>query len=254
MKKGLSILAGLLALGIMTMPLSSAEGVAEAQDKGKAKRDRKPVKRGEGEPFSQAPAFGEDLEALATKVGLSDDQKTKLQKLKEARDAELAKYDKANEPRVQKAQERLNQLTGKGEGDKAKQIQSMRKQLEGFLKGVEAGRERLASGHDRKMFAVLTPEQRVKWNGPILKDAMTKEFSLLFLDTKQEERLEAFCNTQAKRLNLPLDPDKHAKSLEGLHLQVYRTILNKKQQAEYLKMRSSTEKKGKDEGRGKRGG
>jgi Spy/CpxP family protein refolding chaperone len=246
MKKRLCILAGLAVLSIVAAPLHSAERKAVEPAPARVKPDKE-------DPFAGAAAFGENLEDLDAKVTLTEEQKTKLKKLMETRDKTLAKFDKAYESRVQKAEERLSALRSRGEKNN-RQVQNMRKQLEGFLKSVETKRSTLEGGYEKRMFALLKPEQRAKWNHPILQDALTKEFSLLFLDTKQEERLESLCKAQAKRLSVPLDPEKHAKSLEGLQMMVYRSILNKKQQLEYRKMKAAMVKKPGREGGRRRGG
>jgi Spy/CpxP family protein refolding chaperone len=242
MKTYCAILAALVAFAVATAPpCLAAEGV-EVKPAQPKRAGKKPARK---DPFGRATStFGENLDQLKEKLDLSDEQKEKLGKLIETRDKALEKYDKVNEPKAQKIEGRLSQLQGKGA--KNKQVQGMRRQLEGYLKNIQTGRQRITDACEKRMFALLTPEQRAKWNTPILQDELTKEFSLLFLDTKQEERLENLCKAQAKRLSVPLDPEKHAKALDGLKLQVYRSILNKKQQFEYRKMKATTtSKKGK---------
>ncbi len=240
MKTYSPILVGLVAFALAAAPVClAAEGVEMRPEKPK----RAEGKRVREEPFGQRAGFGDNLDQLNEKLDLSDEQKEKLGKLIETRDKALAKYDKVNEPKAQKIEGRLSQL--KGKGAKNRQVQNMRRQLEGYLKNIQMGRRRITDAGEKRMFALLTPEQRAKWNTPILQDELTKEFSLLFLDTKQEERLESLCKAQAKRLSVPLDPERHAKALDGLKLQVYRSILTKKQQFEYRKMKAATSKKDK---------
>ena len=268
MKAGIWILTALAVLAFVAGPVVSAKRAGKADRKAKAKATKvaddpfggkekqgpKDKKAGEG-PFGEKGAsagFGSDLEQLNTVVGLTEIQKKKLAKLKEARDKNVERYDAANEPKIRKAEERLQKLGGSKDDSRAGDA---RRRLEAFIKQAPAGRERLVLSYDRKMFAVLKPEQRAKWNTPILKEEVMKDFSLLFLEAKQEKKIDSLCAAQAKRLNIPLDPEKHGKSLDGFKRQIYRTVLNKKQKAQYRKMKAPLDSKGKGTGskRAKRG-
>jgi hypothetical protein len=91
------------------------------------------------------------------------------------------------------------------------------------------------------MFAVLTADQKAKWNTPLLTDEMAKEFSIVMLDPKQIERLGAFCAQQARVLAFPVDPFNPAdKQLNAVKMQIYKTILTPAQQAEYRQIRNPT--------------
>jgi Spy/CpxP family protein refolding chaperone len=245
MSKGPVVLAGLALLGALSAPLL-ADAKGKGRDKAKkganANKARKPKREGSA---PKAAAFGEDLSAVARKVDLTDEQQDRIRRLKQSRDQALAKHDSTWEPKLQKANARLSQLTGGG----GRQAQGARRQLEGFVEGAAAAREQIEASYEKKMFAVLTPEQRAKWNLPVLLDALTSEFSLLFLTSRQEERLRGFCEAQAKRLPVPLDPQKHAKLIESLKAQVYRTILTDKQRSEYAKIAAARRKDGAGEGK-----
>jgi len=208
-----------------------AEKGGKGKDKGKGK-----------DAFGGGAVFGEqDPEELAQKFGLDDDQKEKVSKLKALRDKATERYDKANEKKVAAAEEKLQKLLGANEKDR--RVMAAKQQLMGFLKSVETNREKLTDQFDRKMFSLLKPEQRGKWNSPVLFDAMNKEFGALFLEPDQEQKLQTLCDAQAKRLSIPLNPEKHAKQLEGLHMVVYKSILNKKQRAEYRQAKAEAQKK-----------
>lgn len=257
MKKGLSVLGILAVLTAVALPpCLGAEGVKvqpEGAEKGQKRKRPEGKREGnrEGDPFSKSVAFGDDLGKVDSVVGLNDEQKKKLQDLKEQRDKALEKYDQTYQKRIAKAEAAMEKLHGK----KDREAGQVRKDVEGFLKSVQTNRAKLAEGYERRMFAVLTPEQRAKWNSPILTEEMTSEFSLLFLEGKQEERLQALCEAQAKRLSIPLDREKHAKSLDPIKRLAFKTILTKKQQAEYLKLKAPTKTTGKgQEGKGRRKG
>jgi hypothetical protein len=207
MRTSLSILAGLVIAGLAFSPLHAADG--------KAKN----------------PGFAANLDELTTAVGLTDDQKTKIQAMKETCTKDLDKYDKSNEAKLAIAQTKLDKATQAKDDKTAKEAKA-------YIDGVKAGREVLQAANDKKLFALLTPAQRVKWNAPILKTEVDKEFSMTFLDSKQEDKIAAVCATQAKSLTQPLDPDKLGKSLDALKAQVLTTILTPKQQADYKKSKA----------------
>ena len=267
MSKGLSILAGWAVLAAVALPpCPAAEGFGDlpGDDKGKKAKPVKVVEDKKGEPFAKekdkprgkkrksgfgaSEAFGDDLDKLDSLVGLKDDQKQKLQELKDKRDKALAKLDESNARKVAKIETVLEKTQGRRDQDAT----NLRKQAEKLLKSIEANRSRIADGLNRRMFALLTPEQRAKWNLPILTDELTKEFSLMFLEGKQEEKLQALCKVQAKRLKIPLDPEKHAKALDGVKMQVCRSILTRKQRAEYLKSKAPAKKAERDRGDARR--
>ena len=245
MRKGLYILAGLAVAAALAVPVFAGDNEEGGEVKVKPVKGKEKAPKGKDDPFggggAAAPAFGEDLEQLNSTVTLTDDQKTRLGKIKEARAKALEKHDKTAEKTKTLIEGRLEKLKGKDTNDP--QIQMARKRLERQLAGLDNERNAVAEGYEKRMFVVLTPEQRAKWNTPILKDEMMKEFSLVFLEDTQGEKIQALCETFAKRLNAPVDPVKNAKALEPLKSQVFRTVLNKKQQADYKKAKTPLDPK-----------
>jgi len=169
-------------------------------EKGKRKVPGKQGKRDQKKPPARSAAFAEDLSSLDAKVSLTDEQKARLRKLKQLRDEALAK------------------IHGSG-ASKARQA-----------------REQLEAECEKEMFAVLTAEQRAKWNAPILREEMTKEFELLFLTGQQAERIQNLCQAQARRIAVPLDPRKHARIIRAVKAMVYRNILTSEQRREYARL------------------
>jgi Spy/CpxP family protein refolding chaperone len=258
MKRGMTVLVCLGVVWAAAAPAWSGEGVAVEPEGPKDKPRRKERGRGKdkaklpakGDPFGEAEpmggkkgrrgekagaTFGDDLDALKGQLSLSDEQMDKLGKIKAERDKTLARWDQVNQPKIERAETRLSQLAGKDKRDR--RVGNARKQLEAGLKSLRAGRTRIEAGYERRMFAVLTPEQRGTWNGPLLTEEMTKEFSLVFLEGAQEEKIATLCNAQAKRLAVPVHPEQQANLLRSLKAQVYRSVLNSKQKAEYAKMK-----------------
>jgi Spy/CpxP family protein refolding chaperone len=207
MRTTLSILAGLAIAGLTFSPLFAADAK------------------------TKSAGFADNLDTLNTAVTLTDEQKTKLTAIKETCAKDLEKYDKSNEARLTTAQAKLDKAT-QAKDDKAV------KDIKAAMDTIKTVREALQAANDKKLFALLTPAQRVKWNAPILKTEIDKEFSMTFLDAKQEDRIAALCAAQAKSLTMPLDPEKLGKSLDPLKAQVLSTILTPKQQADYRKSKA----------------
>jgi hypothetical protein len=228
MRTSLSILAGLAIAGLAFSPLYAAEGKAPA------KEVKKPAPAHKGDSLAKGAGFADNLDELATAVGLSEEQKTKLRAMKETCAKDLDKYDKANEAKLGTVQTRLDKLAGE-KGDKADRD---RKELKAFQDNAKAGREALQAANEKKMFGMLNPQQRAKWNTPILQNEINKEFSMTFLDARQEERITSFCANQAKSLTQPLDAEKLGKSLDAMKVQVFNTILTPKQQVDYRKSKA----------------
>lgn len=207
MRTSLSILAGLAIAGLTFSSLYAADAK------------------------TKSAGFADNLDTLNTAVTLTDEQKTKLTAMKETCAKELEKYDKANEAGLTTAQAKLDKAT-QAKNDKAV------KEIKAAMDNIKAGRDALQAANDKKLFALLTPAQRVKWNAPILKTEIDKEFSMTFLNAKQEDRIAALCAAQAKSLTMPLDPEKLGKNLDEMKAKVRDTILDAKQQADYRKSKA----------------
>jgi hypothetical protein len=276
MRRGLLILTGVAVLVLLTGPMLGKEeakdnpfgdnadkvGAKDGEGGGKAAKDadgggKKPGKRkgGKDGPFGEkARPFGADVDEIDSKVTLTADQKEKLGKLKESRDKMLGKWDAANQKRLDLCEKRLSQLEGKDNKDP--RVQNARKQLVGTQKSLTASRANLENGYARKMFSLLSPEQRGKWNGPILKGEMEKEFSLVFLEPAQQEKLEKLSDVQGRRLAVPVDPESEAcaKMINSMSTQVYRSLLNAEQKKVYKKQKLMELQKQKEAAAKKGGG
>jgi Spy/CpxP family protein refolding chaperone len=225
MRTSLSVLAGLAIAGSALSPLFAAEG------KPAAKEVKKVAPAKKADPQVKYTGFAADLDQLATALELTDEQKTKLQAMKEVCAQDLSKYDRDNVDKLAAAQAKLNKANAANDGNAANAAK-------GTMDSVKAGREAVQAANDKKLFALLTPAQRAKWNTPILKNEMEKEFSMAFLGPKQLDRIAAFCAAQGKSLPQPLDAAKLGKSLDGLKRQVFETILTSKEKSDYLKSKT----------------
>jgi hypothetical protein len=223
MRRGFGILAGFAAVALAaTAAYTKAKPVKPDTPTPKS-TTAKPAKRAApGQPAS----FADDMEKLKTTVGLDEEQQKKLADLKAARDAALANWDQLNDKRIAAIEARIAAMKG-GKDAKAKA------QLERQLKTLRAGRERVAATHERTLFGVLTREQRGKYNGPILAEAMLKEYARVTLDDAQTQKLRELCQARGEGVTAPVDPVLHLSTYKALKQQVYASILTPDQRKQY---------------------
>jgi hypothetical protein len=177
---------------------------------------------------SQTVSFAEDMAKLDSVVTLTDDQKKELGALKTERDAALKNWDDANQKRMEQMQEKIAKLTGPKDA-------KARTQLEKSLAALREGRERLAVTYERKMFALLTKEQRGKWNGPALTDLMTAEFRGLKLTDVQTKNVQELCQTRGELMTMPAGSKDQAPIVEAVKKQIHAGVLTAAQRKEYDK-------------------
>jgi len=233
---GVLVVAGLLAAGAAWVDWAVGAGRPGEFEQLAAKKDKQAPKGPPSAMVSQG-FFGDDLDKIDATCTLTDAQKTRLRQIKADFDKALETYDKNAAPK----QARIDELLGKLSTDKkdAKAAAAARKELEAMKAQIAAERENLSQTHTRRMFAVLTSDQKAKWNTPLLTDGMTAEFSVVAIDGKQIERLSAFCAQQARVLSFPIDPfNPNDKQLNTVKMQVYNAILTPAQQADYRKIKT----------------
>jgi Spy/CpxP family protein refolding chaperone len=233
---GVLIVTGLLAAaGAAWVDLAVGAGRPGAVEQLAAKKNKQAPQGPPSAMVSQG-FFGDDLDKIDATCTLTDAQKTRLRQIKADLDKALETYDKNAAPK----QARIDELLAKLSTDKKDaKAASARKELEAMKAQIAAERENLSQTHTRRMFAVLTSDQKAKWNTPLLTDGMTAEFSVVALDGKQIERLSAFCAQQARALSFPIDPfNPNDKQLNTVKMQVYNTILTPAQQADYRKIKT----------------
>lgn len=170
-------------------------------------------------------SFTDDLEKLKTQLALTDQQHTKLREMRQARDQALERWDNANRRKI----EAMNAQLAKTKNARA------RKAIESQLKAIDRGRAMLAANHERRMFAILKPDQKAKWNGPIFFDAVMGEFRSLNLSEKQEATIRKLCDARGRAQNAPVTAETHKSTINGLKRQVFQSVLTQKQRKAYAR-------------------
>ena len=168
----------------------------------------------------------DDMVQLDERVGLTEKQKTKIGQMRTARDNSLAAWDKTNRTRFDTLKARLDKLSPDKHLKDCKRIVAL-------LRTMQKKRASIATIHERKFFAVLTAEQRAKWNAPILFDILREEFSSLELTDEQTGQIKAVSDTHAKRCRFALAANVSPQITQPMRRHVYSRILTAKQRKEY---------------------
>lgn len=175
---------------------------------------------------AQVESLTDDMAQLDEKVGLTERQKKKIAEMRTVRDNALERWDKANRKKFDAMKAQLEKLS-------AKKDLKVCKAIVGRMNVMRRTHGSIITGHERKLFAVLTAEQRTKWNAPILAELVLQEFSSVELSEAQATKITAACNARAKRCNLPLDANVSTQIIGPIKRQVYSSVLTAKQRKEY---------------------
>ncbi len=235
------LITGMVAL-IGFAPL--AEGAKEKPIKKKAvseKRDKDLDKKERAQrDFEKLQAIGlavelpkktesltDDMETLDQKVTLTEQQKKKIPEMRALRDKILANWDKINQKKFDAMKARLEKLTTRREMRLCKTIVTQ-------LQSMSRTRAAIVTSNERKFFGTLTPEQRGKWNAPIVSQVLLDEFSSLELSKEQIAKIESAAGAQAKRLAVPLGSGAPPTQVTApIKKYVYTRILTAKQRKQY---------------------
>jgi len=203
--------------------------------KRKAKTTRKEPKAKPAPKAAKVKSFT-DNQAKMKALALSEEQQAQLKEAIEARDAALEKWGQINERSLAAARERVAKAKGKS-------VTGARKRLDALTKNVNLGRDRIAAQHERKMFAILTAEQRGQWNGPVLAADVNKEFSSVKLDAEQKQKILALCQERGQRITEPASAGKNTGIVKAITSQVYSRVLTPEQRKTYNERKRATVKK-----------
>jgi len=209
----------------------TAENKLKEKDRRKTEQAQKEFEkwRQEGREIELPENVGSMTDVMAElgeKVGLTEQQKKKIGEMRAVRDKALERWDKANRKNFDAVKAQLDKLSA-GKGTRTC------KAIVGRLNAMRKAHASIATGYERKMFEVLTAEQRAKWNAPILSKLLMQEFSSLELSEAQTAKIDSACNARAKRCSFPLGGNTSAQTAASLKKYVYSSILTAKQRKEY---------------------
>jgi Spy/CpxP family protein refolding chaperone len=169
-------------------------------------------------------SFTDDVKKLDTQLTLTDEQKAGIQTARGERDNELAQWDDRNEKAIASLHEKATKASGKP---------GPLKHAQDELAALMAARERIVANYEKKMFELLTPEQRAKYNAPLLSTEVQQEFKALKLTTEQIDQITALCQDPASKMTEPMQPKKPPASVKVLIGEVIPTVLTPEQRKAY---------------------
>jgi len=168
----------------------------------------------------------DDMGQLDEKVTLTEQQKKKIAETRAIRDKTLERWNKANRKKFDTIKAKLEKL-------KPVKGNKTCKAIVGRLNVMRKAHAGIASGYERKLFAVLTPDQRSKWNAPILRELIEQEFSAMELTEAQTAKITTACKARAKRCTLPVAAGNSKQITESMKKYVYTSVLTTKQRKAY---------------------
>ena len=233
MTNTLRLLVASVLVGILALPSDAAR--PPKKDKPKRTAPPKAAPELPGAEFTPPASVSltDDLEKLKEQLGLTDEQVTKLTGLREQRDKALAKHDDGAQRQLRNAQGRIEKMKRPQDRDRAMKMVRSRELVLGRT------RQALAATHEKKMFALLKPAQKAKWNAPLLQTEVEKQFEGISLTDDQKAKIQALSETQAKRLTVPFSTKTHAAIVRLLANQANLRVLTPEQKKEYAKKRTA---------------
>jgi Spy/CpxP family protein refolding chaperone len=155
---------------------------------------------------------------------LTDEQKAGIQAARADRDKELTQWDERNDKQIASSRERIAKAGSKPGAQKRAQAD---------LDALMSGRERIVANYEKKMFDLLTPEQRVMYNAPILSAEVQQEFKEVKLTAEQIDKVAALCQGPAGKTTEPIAPKKPPAIVKVLVGQAITTVLTTEQRKLY---------------------
>jgi len=248
------LLVALVALSAFALSTHTAAGKSREEDEEKD-REREERARKEFRKWRQAgmvielpkqvPSFANDAEKLNQQVALTEEQKAKIDKMRGLRDKALASWDKANVKKFDALKTKLEKLSPGSSGSMARDIKTCKTIVE-YMHKLRKARDVIATGYERRMFAVLTAEQRRKWNAPIITEAVLGEFEPFGLEEAQIGRIKSLCEARAGKCTSPVNAEAGSRSIEAVKKQVYLRVLTIKQRKEYAATKKPEKPAGKN--------
>lgn len=175
----------------------------------------------------KAESLTDDMDKLDQQVTLTDQQKKKISLMVAARDKTLAGWDKINRRKFDAMKVKFEKYSTPRDMRACKTIVTQ-------MQSLSRARAIIATSNERKLFAVLTPDQRGKWNTPILSKLIMDEFASLELSKEQTAKIETAIAAQGRRLTVPLGSDPPPTlAAETVKKHIYTRILTAKQRKEY---------------------
>jgi Spy/CpxP family protein refolding chaperone len=234
MKRYGYVVLGALLLGLAAAPVLAAEEGAE----------QKPKKR-KKQPKPKTVLRGEYL-MLSREAELSAEQKTELEGLVKAHQAELAAWNSVNAEKLKELKQELAQA----KKDKDKEaVAAVRKKMS----AIQKERAGLREGLWKKINAMLTDEQKAKYEAFKLYRGVARRYGRAKLTDAQKATVKEMVAQAQKDVAAAADRKAKAKVLNALHARIAEEVLTPEQREAMSKKRPKADRgKRADEKREKR--
>jgi len=181
-------LAVVLALVASSATVPAAEKATKPSPEAKAPASETPAKAKEA-----PPALAGENAVLAREAGLDEKQKRLLAETVAEANAAIKKWHEANRQAIDKANQAL--AAARLSGDPT----AIQKALADARPLLEKRRE-IQEKFEKKIMAILTPEQEGRWLGYVLYRQLTGQAQALGLSDAQHKQTRSLCDEAGKKL------------------------------------------------------
>lgn len=245
MKRCRWLVVGVFALSLAAAPPALAQPGAGEGDK-KPKRKPKPAKEPAATKGSPIRGY---YAIMASVCKLTDEQKTQFEEKIKARSEALKAWDDgADGQKVAELKKKLSDIP--------REKREERGELAKQLKPLEAGRAKIEKETRDAILAILTPEQRVLWDGQQLYTQRMRGLGRAKLTDEQKEKVRELCQQTAKAISELPEKERRGKVKElekQLSAKIDQEVLTAEQR-EAMKAKPSTKPKNPDKGKSKQPG
>jgi len=164
---------------------------------------------------------------VETECNLTDEQKEKVAKIKEAKEKDIAaKMEKIEKAKQTAASTKENRKRG---------------QMEEQIKAAEKQMETYERSWDPKIVAVLKPDQKILLFTRLIDKRVKEEFTGISFTEDQSEKLKKLQEATAK--NVASTGTLGSAQLIGMYREILKSIMTKDQRDEYAKYKARDAKK-----------
>ncbi len=213
---------------IFVLALASVSAAPAGAKKDKPRKDAK-----DEAPVQVDFALLGDFAQLARDVRATPEQQKKFVELQTKRDAALEAWQKRNQDSLRRADEMLLKAKDK----------KQRKRIAEAVRELNTQREKIRDAYFARAIAILTPEQRGKYNGALLKEVMLEEFEKVKLDGQQTAEVARLCVETGARYtgSEPIQSNKGI--FRAVAKRIYMKVLTEDQQKKYAESKRKKDKK-----------
>jgi Spy/CpxP family protein refolding chaperone len=134
-----------------------------------------------------------ELQEMFSQCQMTDEQKTKVTQIATAGMASLAEWNKAHADQMAALQKQMKAASDVKDAAAAQKIRAE-------AIAVLEERSSIAVKMQQDMLAVMTPEQRLKWNGFVVSQQVKGRFAATQWTAEQAAKIQEMCDAAAKEI------------------------------------------------------